>query len=124
MKRHEGVFEIDIGVHLRVLLQDRELRPVRGSMVSGRERADVSGLRIDLIAAGEGAVRGIVEIAARTGVRQIVGRIEADGESTLVEIVELVVAGRLGAEEAPASGAYFIDPCGDLFTGREFDTLS
>lgn len=91
MKRYERVFQIDIGINLRTILHNGERCTVGGGMAPDRKGADISYLLKDLIAAGQGAVGGIVEITACSDVCQILGSIEADGESALVKIIELIL---------------------------------
>jgi hypothetical protein len=52
MKRGERVFQIDIGIGIRVILQYGEFRPVWGSMAPNRKGADIRNNVKNLIAAG------------------------------------------------------------------------
>ena len=86
-------------------------------MVSDCKSANIFYFGKNFIAAGESTIGGIVEVAARPCVCQIIGSIEADGECALIKIVELIISGGLCTEKALSSRTDLVDFCGDIFTG-------
>ena len=92
-------------------------------MGTGRKRTYILHFRKDLKSAGQSSVRRVVEITVCSSVGQIRSCEKADRESTLVEIVEFIIAGRLGSEEIPPVSTNLIYSCRDFFAGRKLSNL-
>ena len=117
MERYKRVFEVDIGVHFCAVLKDGKPGAVRCSVIPYRESRNILYFSEDFKSAGQSAIGRIIEVTVCPSVRHILRGKEADGKGALIKVIELVVAGGIGTEEALASRADLIDSCGDLFTG-------
>ena len=114
MQRHESVVQIDIGIHILILLHDRQFCSVGGRVAPHRKSFSIFDFVVDLKPARERPVRGAIEIAARSAVFRVACQKEVDRKSPFVEVIEFFISSGLGAEKTAASGADLVDLRRDL----------
>ena len=62
------ILQIDIGIHIRAVMENGDLCAVRGRVDIGGQGIGILHLRHDFKAAGKGSIGRVIEIAAGTGI--------------------------------------------------------